>query len=804
MKTLWQDLRYGVRMLLKSPGFTIVAVLALALGIGANTAIFSVVNAVLLRPLPYAKPDELVRVYATDAKKGRNDHPTSFLNFTDWRNENQVFERMAAFDEASVTLTGGDAPEQLRNLATSADLFPLLGVQPRLGRYFSAPEEQPGGAPVAVLSHGVWQRRFGSDPNIVGRQITLDGESTTVLGVMPPGFAFPLDGFDPEVFSPLDSTAKINTERGARYLRVVARLKPTATLTQAQVEMDTIASRQEEQYAANNTGRGIRLVSLFEDTVGVVRPALLVLLGAVGCVLLIACANVANLLLARAAGRSREIAVRTALGASRLRIVRQLLTESLLLSVLGGGLGLLLALWGVDLLVSMIPAGAPRVGEIGLDGWVLCFTMGISILTGVLFGLAPTLQASKLDLHEALKEGSRGSTEGGRRSRVRGALVISEIALSLMLLVGAGLLIKSFQRLRETDPGFRPDNVLALRFVLPETKYETADSQAAFYRQLLERVAASPGVEAVGVVDPLPLSGDNRTTSFLIENRPPVAPSDLPNVNVRKVSPDYLRAMGIPLLKGRAFTKRDSKDAPRVMLVNETLVRRLFPGEDPLGQRVRFGKQSVEIVGVVGDVKHRSLDVESGGEYYVPYLQSPEPEMSLLARTMTSDPTSLVAAVRGAVREIDKDLPIANISTMNQFLAVSVAPQRFNTLLLGIFAFAALALASIGIFGVMNYTVTQRTHEIGIRMALGAQTTDVLRLIVMQGMTLALIGVSIGLAGSLAATRLLRSLLYGVSATDPLIFFGVSLLLSIVALLACYIPARRATKVDPLIALRYE
>ena len=803
--TLWQDLRYGARTLLKSPGFTFVAIIALALGIGANTAIFSVVNSMLLRPLPFVDSEQLIRVYATDVKKGRNDHPTSFLNFKDWQKENHVFENMAAYAEASATLTGGETPEQIKGVVTSADVFPMLGVQPELGRSFSAQEEQPGSAAVVVLSYGLWQRRFGSDRQLIGREITIDGKSTTVLGVMPAGFKFPLDAENPEFWSPHDSTNEVNQQRGARYLGTIARLKPNVTLAQAQAEMDTISRRLEEQYAANNTGRGVRLISLYEDAVGSIRPALLVLLGAVGCVLLIACANVANLLLARATGRAKEMAVRTALGASRRRIVRQLLTESLLLSVLGGGLGLLLAMWGVDLLVAMIPASVPRSQEIGLDGRVLGFTFGISILTGILFGLAPTLQATKLDLNDSLRENGRGSTAGIRRNRVRSVLVVSEIALSLMLLVGAGLLIRSFQQLREINPGFKPENVLTMSFALPEAKYKDADSQAAFFRQLTERVAALPGVASVGVVDPLPLSGDNKSTSFMIEGRPAVAPSELPSVNIRKISPDYLHAMSIPLLRGRAFTGQDTKDAPRVMLVNETLVRRLFPGEDPIGKRVLQGRRgATEIVGIVGDVKHRSLDVESGAEFYMSYLQSPEPEMTLVARGTTGDSSGLIAAVRNAVGEIDKDQPISDIKPMNQLLAESVAPQRFNTLLLGIFAFIALALASVGIFGVMNYTVTQRTHEIGIRLALGAQTTDVLRLIVTQGMMLALIGVGIGLAGSFATTRLMRSLLYGVSATDPLIFFGVSLLLAFVALVACYIPARRAMRVDPMVALRYE
>lgn len=806
MGTIWQDVRYGVRMLAGSPGLTAVAVLALALGVGANTAIFSVVNTVLLRPLPFKNSEQLVRVWATNAKKGVNNHPTSFLNFVDWQTENHVFESMTAYSAASATLTGGDAPELVKGVVVSAGMFPTLGVQPMLGRFFSADEAKAGNAPVVVLGYGLWQRRFGADRKVIGREITLDGKSTTIVGVMPPGFKFPLDEEKTDFWSPHNPDSEMNAARGARYLSVVARLKPNVTLQQAQAEMDTISSRLEQQYPANNTGRGVRLVSMYEDTVGSVRPALLVLLGAVGCVLLIACANVANLLLARAAGRHKEIAIRTALGATRARIVRQLLTESLLLAIMGGSLGLLLAMWGLDLLVATIPASVPRVAEISLDARVLGFTLAVSALTGIIFGLAPALTASKLDLNESLKEGGRGSTEGVRRNRVRSLLVVSEIALSLVLLIGAGLLLKSFQRLREINPGFNPTNVLTMNLELPESKYAKADQQGAFFQQLLERTRTLPGVESLGVIDPLPLSGNNKTTTFNIEGRPPVAPTDQLSSNVRTISSDYFRAMGIPLLKGRALSERDNKDAPLVMVVNETLARQFFPNEDPLGKRATVYpfKTPCEIVGVVGDVKHRTLEGEPTPEFYISYLQAPQPAMALVARTASGDPTNLVGAMRNAVGEIDKDQPISDIQTMNQLLSQSIAPGRFNMLLLGLFAFIALLLAAIGIFGVMSYSVTQRTHEIGIRIALGAQAVDVLRLVVGQGMALALVGVGLGLLGAIAVTRLMASLLYGVSATDPLIFAGISLLLTIVAFVACYVPARRAMKVDPMVALRHE
>ncbi|MGB9180684.1 MAG: ABC transporter permease [Pyrinomonadaceae bacterium] len=806
MRTLFQDLRYGVRMLLRSPGVTFVAILAIALGVGANTTIFSVINSVLLRPLPFAESEKLIKVLGTDAKRGRNDLPTSFPNFTDWREQTQAFESMTAYSEASATLAGSDGPEQIKGVAATADMFPALGVKTFLGRPFLAEEERPGSAPVAVISYGLWQRRFGSDRKLVGQQVMLDGKSTTIVGVMPPGFKFPLDAENPEIWSPLDPTSELNKSRGSRYLSVVARLKASATIQQAQSEMEAVARRLEEQYPANNTGRGIRLISLYEDTVGDVRPALLVLLFAVGCVLLIACANVANLLLARSAARHKEIAVRTALGASRWRIVRQLLTESVLLSSVGGISGLLLAMWGVDVLLKLIPASVPRTQEIAMDARVLGFTLAVSVLTGIVFGLAPALQASRLNLNESLKEGGRGSTESWQRNRVRSLLVISEVALSLMLLIGAGLLIKSFQRLRDINPGFNPDRVLTMSLVLPEAKYDEKEKQSLFFQQLVTRAAQLPGVESVGLIHPLPLGGSHITTTFTIEGRPPLAPADQLNANTRAVSPDFFRALSIPLIKGRAFTEKDTKDAPKVMIVNETLARRFFNGEDPVGKRATVYpfKEPCEIVGVVGDVRHRSLDVEAGPEFYLSYLQSPQPEMSLVARTTSSDAAGLANAVQGVVLQLDKDQPVSDVKTMNQLLGESTAPRRFNMLLLGIFAFIALVLASVGIFGVMSYTVTQRTHEIGIRMALGARVADVFKLVVGQGMVLVLIGVCLGTLGAFAVTRLMSSLLFGVSATDPLTFIGVPLLLAAVAFVACLIPARRATKVDPMVALRYE
>ncbi|MCA1591406.1 MAG: ABC transporter permease [Acidobacteria bacterium] len=806
MGTFLQDLRYALRVLAKNPGFTAIAVVALALGIGANTAIFSVINTVLLRPLPFDSPERLVKVWGTNQKRGVSKYPVSYPNFTDWRDQNGVFEHVAAYSDAGAILTGHDAPEQLNGIVASADFFEVLGAKPAIGRGFTTQDEQ-GDTHVIVLSDGVWRSRFAADPGIVGQQVMLDGQATTVIGIMPAAFSFPPDTATAPVFwSLLNPKEEGNAERGANYLLVIGRLKPGIAREQAQAEMSTVAGRLEQQYPEKNTGRGINLVPLHEDIVGDLRPALLILFGAVGFVLLIACANVANLLLARASSRTREIAVRTALGASRWRIVRQLMTESALLALVGGTLGLLLALWGVDLLLAAVPADIPRLSESGLDARVFGFTTAISLLTGLVFGLAPALQASKTELTEALKEGGRGSTEGLKRNRVRSLLVVSEVALSLVLLVGAGLLVKSFIYLHDVNPGFKPDHVLTADVGLPTAKYEKEQQQAAFYQQAVGRIAALPGVEAAGAVMPLPLNGNGMQNILTIEGRPALAPGEKLTTNSRVITPGYLRAMGIPLIRGRAFTERDDKDAPKVFLVNESLARKYFPGEEAVGKEIEVtvapGMKG-EIVGVVGDVKHRNLEAEPGPETYVSYLQAPMPYMTLVARTSV-DPASLTGSLRGAVQQVDKDQPLYGVKTMEQWVADSVARRRFNTVLLGIFSAVALLLAAVGIYGVMSYSVTQRTHEIGLRMALGAQRGDVLGMVVGQGMTLIMIGVALGLAASFALTRVMRGLLYGVSATDPLTFGGVALVLILVALLACFIPARRATKVDPMVALRYE
>ena len=809
MRNIWQDVRYGWRMLAKNPGFTLVAVLTLALGIGANTAIFSIVNGVLLRPLPFANAERMVTVWGTNVSRGTRKNNASYLNFKDWQEQNHVFSHIAAYSGAGAILSGGDAlPEQLDGTAVSADIFALLGTPPALGRTFTPEEERPDApAPAVLISHSLWQRRFNSDPGIVGRQIVLDGKGSTVVGVMPAGFQFFYGETKPDIFLPVNAAEELNKERGAGYLHVLARLRDDVTIRQAQAEMDNIARRLEEQYPNENAKEGISLVPFYEDTFGEVRPALLVLLGAVGFVLLIACANVANLLLARATRRSREMAIRTALGASRGRVVRQLLTESLLLSACGGALGLLLALWAVDLLVATIPADVPRAREINLDARVLWFTLLVSALTGVVFGLAPALQASKTNLSEALKEGGRAATGGARSARLRGLLVVSEVALSLVLLVGAGLLLKSFLTLSEVKPGFRAEGVLTAVVSLPDGKYGDEARQAAFFQRTLERTSALPGVEAVGAVFPLPLSGNNAHGSFAVESRPP-AEGETPVADFYIISPGYMRAMGIPLLKGRTFNDRDTDDAPKVLLISETLARRYFPDEDPVGKRLSVamigGEFSGEIIGVVGDVKQSGLDADPTPQYYFSYQQVTMGEMTLVARTATSDPTTLAQTLRAGVQEVDKDQPIAEINALNRLVANSVARQRFQMLLLVLFATVALALAAVGIFSVMSFTVAGRTHEIGIRMALGAQKSDVLRLVLGQGMMLALLGVALGLAGAFALRRVMASLLYGVSATDPLVYAGVAALLAAVALVASYIPARRAMKVDPMVALRNE
>jgi putative ABC transport system permease protein len=809
MGSFSQDLRYAVRMLIKSPGFTFIVVMALALGIGANSAIFSVVNAVLLRPLPFGEPEQLMMVWGVARNSGEGRIVLSVPDIKDIREQSRMLEYVAPYNGTGSMLADGDDTERLFGAIVPADMFPLLRVQPIMGRTFTREEDVPGGPSVVVIGQGLWQRRFGSDPAIIGKEIKLAGKATTVVGVMPADFRFPVQNQKSEYWQPISSSPSYvaaSDIRGSRSLRVVARLKPGVTTAQAESELAAIGQRLSIQYPDTNTGLSFTVTPLHEDIVGSIRPALLVILGAVGFVLLIACANVANLLLARASARHKEVAIRTALGASRMRIIRQLLTESLLLSVLGGALGLLLAMWGVDLLVAASPTDLPRVREIGLDGQVLGFTALVSILTGLLFGLAPALQSTKLDLNESLKEGGRGSTDGLRRNRVRSILVIAEVALSLVLLVGAGLLIRSFVYLLNLSPGFDTQSVLIADIPLSRSRYPTGEQQAVFTRQAIERTRQLPGVTSVAAVNIVPLSGDGRQSTFTIEGRP-VPDGQEPDGEVTTVTPDYFRTMGIPLLTGRTFTEQDKTDSPPVVIISETLARRNFPGEDPLGRRLILDdeKPAYEIVGIVGDVRHEGLEKETYPGYYLSFYQAPERQVNLMVRSApTVDPSGLQLAVRNVIKEMDKEQLVWETKTMEQLRAESVARRRFNMMLLGLFAALALLLAAVGIYGVMSYSVTQRTHEIGIRLALGAQTGDVLKMVVRQGMTLALIGVALGLLTALAVTRVMASLLYGVTATDALTYAGVSVLLAGIALLACLIPARRATRVDPMVALRYE
>ncbi len=815
LETLIQDLKFGMRMLRKNPAFTLIAVITLALGIGANTAIFSVVNGVLFRPLPYYEPERLVMVWADrpvlQAQTGLPDFPVTVADFLDWRDQNQVFEQMATMEGWRMNLTDGGEPESLVGLRASASLFPLLGARLAVGRAFLPEEDRAGAERVVVLSDGLWQRRYAADPNLIGQKITLDNEAYTVIGVTAPDFQFPRRdeipsyfhvATKPDLYLPAAFTPEQMNNRSESRRAVIARLKPGVSVGEAGAQMHVIARRLAEQYPQTNADKGVRLAPLHQQVVGKTRTALLALLGAVGFVLLIACANVANLLLARAAGRQKEMALRAALGASRWRIVRQLLTESLLLAVSGGAAGLLLAVWGVKLLLAIAPDNLPRAYDIRLDTRVASFTLLASLLTGVVFGLLPALQAAKLDLGVALKEGGRVAA-GLLRRRLRGFLVVCEVALAFVLLIGAGLLIRSFARLTGVDPGFDPRGVLTMDISLPFAKYKDGRS-VAFYQQTLERVQALPGVEAAATVYPVPLSGKQGFSAFRIEGRPSPTEETF-NAGVRIISPDFFKTFRVSLANGRLLAESDSAKAPPVVIINESLASIYFANENPLGKRIIGFGGTRAIVGVVSDVKYSALDEEAKAEIYFPMAQVPPVTLSLpLAVRVSGDPMQMLAAVRGQVWAGDKDLPISNIQTMERLMAKSVAPRRFNLLLLGLFALVGLALAGVGLYGVMSYTITQRTREIGVRMAMGAQRADVLRLVIREGMKLALIGALLGLGGALALTRLLKTLLFGVSATDPLTFIVIAALLIIVALLACWIPARRAASVDPLVSLRVE
>jgi putative ABC transport system permease protein len=814
MNTLIQDIRFGLRMLLKSPSISIVATIALALGIGANTAIFSVVNAVLLRPLPFPNSDALFAVFETDTQRGQIRGSHSYPNFMDMRAQNTVFEHVASYHGGDYILTGRGEPARLQGSVVTADLFSLLGVSPMLGRTFVPDDDKPSDTGrVAILSEQLYRKRFNSDPSIVNQAITLDGRSFTVVGVMPASFEFPIQNEPVELWTTIagDASGKepVTGQRGAHFLSVIGRLKPGVTQEQAQAELTTIAARLEQQYPDTNTHKSLRLDSALTALVGDIRPALLILLGAVACVLLIACANVANLLLARATSRHKEMAIRSALGASRMRVIRQLLTESVLLSLVGGAVGLMLAVWWSDLLVALGKDDIPRAVHVGLDWRVLVFTLGISLLTGLIFGLAPAHHSSRTQLIDALKDGGRGTSEGARRSGIRNLLVVSELAVAVVLLVVAGLLIQSLWRLRHVDSGLQPKNVLTFNLALPEVKYNW-ERQSQFFIDLKSRLEATPGVQSASTIYPLPLNGDRFVISFEIEGRP-MAPKDHPSGEFFTTGVGYFRAMGIPIIKGRDFDDRDKHGSTPVVIITETFARQIFPNEDPIGKRIKPGISSIdgedsmmrEIVGVVGDVRNQNLSTESKKAYYVPQTQVPFSQMVAVVKT-NGEPHGMISAVTKDVAAMDGDIPLFGVKTMEEYLSASVAAPRFNTTLLSIFAGVALVLTIVGLYGVMSYSVVQRTNEIGIRLALGAQSRDVLLMIVKQGSKLIIVGLVIGLAGAFAATRVIASLLFGVTTKDPFTFVAAAVLLAIVALLACYIPAWRATKVDPLEALRYE
>ena len=811
MNTFLKDLRYGARNLLKHPGFTAIVIVTLALGIGASSAIFSVVNTVLLRPLPYPQAERLVTIQELSAD-GRLVQATP-ANFLDWRAQNTVFEQLAAILTRPANLALADQAERIDLAMTSANFFSVFGVAPAQGRAFIDADEQAGHAPVVVVSHKLWQGRFADDASLVGKSITLDGNSYTVIGIAPEGFQYPgkTDVWVPPYrLAPTLSERMDPTQvRGFGMLTTVALLRPNVSVAQAASEMETITARLRQQYPESNNRRFNRVLSLQKHLVGETGPMLLLLFGAVSFVLLIACANVANLLLASAAARQKEMAIRAALGASRLRVIRQLLTESLLLAFAGGTLGLLLALWGVVFLTKLLPQSFPRLGEISLDFRVLIFTLVASVFTGILFGLAPALQISRTDVQESLKETGRSVIGGRRQYRLRNLLIVGEVALSVVLLVGAGLLFRSFLQLQAVHTGFTSEQLLTLQLSPAGSNYRQDADYISFYKHAMERVSTIPGVVSVGAINTLPFD-KGPTGGYRIEGRPVLTVDKWPGANYRTVTPDYFRTMNIPIAQGRAFTEGDIDTAPLVIIINQALARRDFPGDNPIGKRINLGNNDAqgqpvwwEIVGVVSDVRTNELREEPTPEFYLSGLQDTFRNMFLVVRTSV-EPTSIAASVRRATADVDKSAAVSDVRTMDRIVSETVTQPRFNLVLLGLFSGIALVLSAAGIYGVTAYSVTQRTHEFGIRMALGAQVGDVLRMIIKQGLLLILVGIGIGLLAAFALTRLLRTLLFGVSVTDPLTFVVISILLTLVALLACYIPARRATKVDPLVALRYE
>lgn len=811
IETLLQDLRYAGRMLTKQAGFTVVAALTLALGVGANTAIFSVVEAVLLRDLPYQHAERVVVVWENNRPRNRPHNVLNPMNFLDWREQAKSFDAMAAFIDQRYNLTGLGEPEEIPSQVATPNLFELLGAKAALGRTFTPADVAEGREDVAVISHGLWQRRFGGSPGVIDRVVTLSGKPVTIIGVMPPGFKWfvkenSLTGKPADLWKPLFFTEEMRVRRG-RYLQAAARLAPGVSVEQARAEMDGIAARLAKQYVEANAGWGASVVPLRDQLAGEIKPALLVLLGAVGFVLLISCVNVASLLLARAAGRHKEMAVRSAMGAGRRRIIRQLLTESLLLALLGGLFGLLLARWCVEALVAMSPANLIDAEQVGVNPLVLGFTLAVSLLTGLLFGLAPALEASRVHLSDTLKESSRGTAGSSRGRRIRDALVVAEVGLALVLLVGAGLMVRSFLQLSGVDPGFDAKNVLTLRVILPPAKYSEDAQVVAFYREAVGNMRALPGVKSASAVSALPFADLGAATSFTIEGRPEPAPGEEFVTDVRVVDEEYFRTLSIGVVSGRTFNVEEAMEDRKVAVVNEAMARTYFSGESPIGKRIRVNMrddpQPTEIIGVVEDARYSSLEGEVRPMVYWTPPQLTYSAMMIILRTSVP-PESLAASARREILAIDKDQPVSDVRTLESWLGESMSRARFGTLLLGGFAGLALILAAIGIYGVMSHSVIQRQNEIGVRMAMGAQARDVLLLVIRQGLALVIVGVALGLLGALALTRVLSSLLYEVSATDPMTFAGIALLLVIVSGIACYIPARRAASVDPLTAIRYD
>src|ERR1700722_12557442 len=813
MSGLMQDFRYALRQLRKSPGFTAVAVITLALGIGMNTAIFSVVNGVLLRPLGFKDANQLVRVWHVPPPKsfpGMTTFAVSAANYLDWEKQNQVFERMAILSYRNFDLTGGDKPEQVDAITVSSDFFATLGVQPMLGRVLSPDENQPGRSHVVVLSHRFWQEHFGANPDIVGHNINLDGSSYLVAGVMPPTFRFPDLA---QMWTPMAWTDQERSVRGEHHYMVVARLKPGVQLKQAQAEMNTISARLQQAYPEDDKGWGAVVVPLHDDLVADVRPALLVLLGAVAFILLIACVNVANLALAKTFSRQKEIAIRAALGATSARVLRQILTETVLLALAGGALGLAYAHFAVRLIVAFLADKLPHSIDIGLDSQVLVFTAAISVVTGIVAGVLPAWRLTRRDVNEALKQGLGRTDADSSGHRTRSILVVSEVALSLMLLIGAGLMIRSFQRLRAVNPGFDSRGVLTMTAMVSRAKFSTPAQQISFFERVLERARTLPGVESAGVIDDIPLDNQGSHQPVAIEGRPPVPMSEQPEVDVRLISAGYMSVMRIPIVRGRDFNDSDVAGRPAAVLFSESMASQLWPGESLLGKRftLTFSPDAVrEVVGVVGDVKLDGLDQTRPNATLYSSLDQVSSAggwgsfpMTLVVRS-TSSPTGMISAVSNAVHEVDREIPLRDIFAMDDLVSNSLSQQRFNMLLLGAFAGLALLLAAVGIYSVLSYSVRRSVREIGIRLALGARVGDVLRAVVFEGMKPTLIGVALGMVGALALGRVLSSMIYRVRPADPVTFLAVALLLAAVALLASLIPAYRATKVDPLVALRYE